>query len=602
MSVDAAPASPLLLGGHVQRLRIASGLILFTFAFFHFLNHALGLWSLGVMEAFQEGREAVTRSLAGTIALFGAFFTHIGLNLYKTARRSTWRMPVWEAVQILLGLTILPLLMYHAAPIAAAARMEGADTPYAELLPRLWGELAWLQTLLLLVVWTHGCIGLHFWLRLSRFYRRIAPLLFTIAVLLPALALAGFSVAGRDAVAKAEAEAAETSNAGADGYGGYEAGGYDYGSGAGYESGPGGYGDAYSTPAAADPALTATQVGDIAVWTALALIALLFAILALRRLSLLWRRRLRIGYSAGPSIRTPVGPTLLEISRVHGVPHSSVCGGRARCSTCRVRVEIGADALPPPSPSELATLSHIGAPSDVRLACQVRPGDDLLIVRLVRPPDEGRALLTMSGDEAGVERTLAVLFLDIRGFTTLSEKRLPYDTVFLLNRFFGEIGEVLNTSGGWIDKYLGDGLMALFGINQPVDVACRAALSAAMAIDASLERLNRELESELPAPLKIGIGLHVGPLVLGRIGHRSSAATTVIGPVVNAASRLEGLTKEHGVQIVASAALCRQAGLSDGAFSATDVTVRGTLEPIEVFLIERGNALAPHLEAAKPAA
>ncbi len=611
MSVDAAPASPLLLGGHIQRLRIASGLILFTFAFFHFLNHAFGLWSLEIMEAFQEGREAVTRSLAGTIVLFGAFFTHIGLNLYKTARRSTWRMPIWEAVQILLGLTILPLLMYHAAPIAAAARMEGADTPYGDLLPRLWGELAWIQTLLLLVVWTHGCIGLHFWLRLSRVYRRIAPLLFTIAVLLPALALAGFSVAGRDAVAKAEAETADASASG-DSYGGYggggydsggyDSGGYDYGSGAGYESGPGSYGDAYSTPAADTPTLTAAQVGDIAVWSALGLIAAVFAVLALRRLSLLWRRRLRIGYSAGPSISTPVGPTLLEISRVHGVPHSSVCGGRARCSTCRVRVEVGADALPPPSPSESATLSHIGAPSDVRLACQVRPGDDLLVVRLVRPPDEQRALLAGSGDEAGVERTLAVVFLDIRGFTTLSEKRLPYDTVFLLNRFFGEVGEVLNASGGWIDKYLGDGLMALFGINQPVDVACRAALSAAMAIDSSLERLNRELEGELPAPLKIGIGLHVGPLVLGRIGHRSSAATTVIGPVVNAASRLEGLTKEHGVQIVASAALCREAGLADGAFPATEVTVRGTREPIEVFLIDRGGALAPYLEAAMPAA
>lgn len=612
MRTDGISSAPLLLGGHLQRLRIASGLVLFTFAFFHFLNHALGLWSIEVMEAFQEGREAVTRSLPGTIILFGAFFTHIGLNLYKTSRRTTWRMPVWEATQILLGLTILPLLMYHAAFMAAMERLEGTETPYSDVLPHLWGELAWLQSLLLLIVWVHGCIGLHFWLRLVRFYRRVAPVLFAIAILVPTLALAGFSVAGRDAIAEAEAAAAEVSAASPGGRasdGGQGASGWDdygYGSdtgGAGY-GGYGGYGDAYAPPADPAPRLTAAQTRAVAVWSALGLIAAVFLALALRRLMLLWRRRMQIGYSGGPTVLTPVGPTLLEISRLHRVPHSSVCGGRGRCSTCRVRIETGGDTLPPPSTAEAATLDHIGAPREVRLACQVRPGNDLLVVRLVQPPAQGGALLAAGSDGDGVERTLAVLFLDIRGFTTLSEARLPYDTVFLLNRFFSEIGDVLNESGGWIDKYLGDGLMALFGLNQPTEAACRSALVAAMKIDAALERVNDELSGELPAPLRIGMGLHVGPLVLGRIGHRASAATTVIGPAVNTASRLEALTKEHGVQIIASAAVGREAGLPEGAFPETTVTVRGTREPIKVLLIDRGRALAAHVEAGekRPAA
>jgi adenylate cyclase len=182
------------------------------------------------------------------------------------------------------------------------------------------------------------------------------------------------------------------------------------------------------------------------------------------------------------------------------------------------------------------------------------------VTRLVKPPDERRPAFAAASESAGVERTLAVLFLDIRGFTTLSEARLPYDTVFLLNRFFGEVGGALTASGGWIDKYLGDGLMALFGLNQSTEDACRAALDAATRIDAVLDRLNRELGDEIASPLRIGIGLHVGPLVLGRIGHSSSAATTVIGPVVNVASRLEALTKEHGVQIIASASLAKRAG------------------------------------------
>ena len=118
-----------------------------------------------------------------------------------------------------------------------------------------------------------------------------------------------------------------------------------------------------------------------------------------------------------------------------------------------------------------------------------------------------------------------------------------------------------------------------------------------MHIDAALERLNRELHGELTAPLKIGIGLHIGPLVLGRIGHRGSAATTVIGPAVNVASRLESLTKEHGVQIVASADLARQAGLPASAFPEVSVTVRGASGPVDVLLIAKGSDLAPYLAA-----
>ena len=170
--------------------------------------------------------------------------------------------------------------------------------------------------------------------------------------------------------------------------------------------------------------------------------------------------------------------------------------------------------------------------------------------------------------------------------------------MFLLNRFFGEIGEATNAAGGWIDKYMGDGMMALFGINQPADAACRSALFASMHIDAALDRLNRELTNELSSPLKIGIGLHVGPLVLGRIGHRASAATTVIGPAVNVASRLESLTKEHGVQIIASSAVTEKAGLPADAFPEIAVTVRGTSEPVRVRLIARGGDLAPFLTVA----
>ena len=206
-----APASPLLAGTVLQRLRITSGLILFAFALTHFLNHALGLWSLDVMEVVQSWRTAVTRSTVGTIVLAGAFLTHVTLNLTKLALRSTWRMPIWEAVQIALGLSIPVLLVYHASYMRSHHLIDGSETPYFETLPGMWNNGALQQSTLLLLVWTHGCIGLHYWLRLGRFYRRIAPVLLGVAVLVPAMALAGFSVAGRqaaDLAAQIEAESA----------------------------------------------------------------------------------------------------------------------------------------------------------------------------------------------------------------------------------------------------------------------------------------------------------------------------------------------------------------------------------------------------------
>ncbi len=341
-----APASPLLRGSVAQRLRIGSGLILFTFALTHFLNHALGLFGIEAMEMAQEWRTAMTRSVVGTFVLAAALATHMGLNLYKVARRSTWRMPVWEAVQIVLGLSIPVMLFWHGAYMRGLHVLEGSDTRYSDMLLGLWSNWALWQTVLLLLVWVHGCIGLHFWLRLSPKYRRVAPVLFAAAVLVPALALSGFMVAGREAAAIA-AEKAVAATVELDEYGNPIASApasvqYDeYGSPIASAAPAGVEYDEYGYPiaAAAGPALKATDVQLYAYWFAWALLAMVAATLAIRTLLRRRGRRARLTYTAGPSLLAPVGPTLLELSRMFGVPHASICGGRARCSTCRVRIE-----------------------------------------------------------------------------------------------------------------------------------------------------------------------------------------------------------------------------------------------------------------------
>src|SRR5688572_19895862 len=172
------------------------------------------------MDAAQAWRTAVTRSDVGTAVLGGALAVHFVLALYKTAQRSTWRMPAWEAVQIALGLAIPLLLVEHLLAMRGHHVLDRADTTYSETVSDVWSNSGLTQAVLLLVVWTHACIGLHFWLRLARFYRRAAPFLLAAAVLVPALALAGFVVAGRDAAELAATrQAAAQSPAFDDAYG-----------------------------------------------------------------------------------------------------------------------------------------------------------------------------------------------------------------------------------------------------------------------------------------------------------------------------------------------------------------------------------------------
>lgn len=180
-----------------QVLRLASGLVLFTFALTHFLNHALGHISLEAMSEVQDVRRALWRSWPGTILLYGAAFVHIGLGLWKIVNRRTWRMPAWEALQIGLGIIIPFLLVRHLAATRGLNQFYGFNDTYTAELRLLWPGLAERQTLLLLVVWLHGTIGLHHWLKTKTWYARWSPVLLALAVLVPTVAITGWIEAGR---------------------------------------------------------------------------------------------------------------------------------------------------------------------------------------------------------------------------------------------------------------------------------------------------------------------------------------------------------------------------------------------------------------------
>ena len=209
-------------------------------------------------------------------------------------------------------------------------------------------------------------------------------------------------------------------------------------------------------------------------------IALVFAARGVRSLRERQRGMLTVSYP-NRQVRVPKGLSVLEASLRFNVPHASVCGGRARCSTCRVRVVSDRGALPRPSGREAFVLARVGASADpsIRLACQLRPQSDIAVIPVL-PPNVGADFVRgRHRINIGEERYIVSMFVDMRGSTKLAEARLPFDIVFLINRFVEAASQAVTDAGGQPNQFIGDGVLALFGLDVDPATACRQALRAA---------------------------------------------------------------------------------------------------------------------------
>ncbi len=540
----------------MPQLRIASGLILFTFAITHFINHGLGLISIEVMQAGQDVRLWVTQGSLGTVLLIAAAVVHFVLGLAKFIDTRTWRLGKRDIIQLIFGLLIPVFLIRHVLGTRGIQEMFGIEADYDYALWAMWPNEALSQAVLMTLVWVHGCIGIHHWLIVRPWYSRSLWFWYALAVSIPALAFAGYVAAGRVSALQSN----------------------------------------YSNPFTAEQYATfvsTLQVTNAVYYVLLAgALGIWLLLLAGQRFS----RRVVVTYANGPTVPASRGLSVLDISRVNRIPHASVCGGRARCSTCRVRVIEGNETLPLPSEAEIKVLKRVAAPANVRLACQLRPTADLTISTLMPGNVDATRGAAIDRYHWGVEQDVTILFCDLRGFTKMSEGKLSYDVVFLLNQFLGRMAEAIQDSGGYVDKFMGDGIMAIFGMETSVQDSAINAIEAARAMGGVLDGLNQSLQDELPVPLQIGIGLNTGSVVLGRIGagHRTDAAAriTALGETVNTASRLEGLTKSLDVQIIVSNSTIEASGLTpDERMERRSVDVRGLSQSIMVHAAQRATDL-----------
>jgi adenylate cyclase len=539
-------------------LRLASALVLLAFVVCHLTAHSFLLISLERAGAALDILMYPWRTAVGTAILVSALLAHYSNALWSIYVRRSLRLSRWEWWQLGLGLCIPLLLMLHVVGTRIAEGALGVTSRYSSVLLMQWQLSPWLgvlQVAAVLTVWIHACIGIHFWLRTKTWYVRRRPFFVAVALLLPTFALSGYVSAGNQVLRAAQNP--------------------DY--------------VKVSLEASNLTDKKRAEIGRIArVGSAiyLALTLLPFAGRGVRGWVYRHRRRPLLTHSNGQTVPMLPGATVLETLRENGIPHASVCGGRARCTTCRILVTKGLRNLPEPSALEAKALARIGAAPGMRLACQIRPSADISVMPLLAADAMAADGMVRAGLE-GSERPITVMFVDLRGATILGEAKLPYDLLYILNQFFDEMIKALNATNGYYSQFTGDGLMALYGLNanDPATGAADA-LRGAREMLARVAQLNSRLRGDLPQPMRIGIGIHFSEAIVGAMGPPGSQIITAIGDTVNACKRLESLTKEYDCAVVVSRRAADMAGLDVKGRKLHQASVQGRTQTVEFYALK----------------
>jgi len=452
-------------------LRFASGVVLFVYLAAHLINHALGLISLAVAETGLDYAMQVWQSRAGTFLLYGAALVHVGLAFEAVyQRRTLLRMPFRDVLRIALGLNLPVLLIAHAASTRLAAEFYDYQLFYADVVRDLWQSGSQMRQFAILAPgWIHGCLGLQAALGRTRWWRRSMPVLFGAFLVVPILSALGFLEMQRELTWFNTMD-------------------------------PKGHGPSVQTMEGI------ARWRDRAVDVYLALVACLFA----ARLARWGYERLRgatieIAYPDA-RVRAPAGWSVLEASRANHIAHASACGGRARCSTCRVRVLQGAEHCPPPGRNERLTLERIAATPDMRLACQLRPTGPVSVAPL---GDVGTA-----AEHVAHEEVCAFISFDLLNRDALAQGMLPQDMHWALGDLHRAFEAATRRQRGAV-VHIGHGhALAAFALGRDARRGCGRAIAAIEELAGEFARASDRLGEHWPLDLRVALAAHVGPVLI----------------------------------------------------------------------------------------
>ena len=543
----------------VRRSRTISGCILFFYVFTHLLNHSLGLISLDTME---QGRAIFLRFWRHDVlfyVLYGALLIHFLLGVYALARRRSFRMSRKEWIRNSSAVLIPFFLASHLSVTLWGSRFLGLNDSYAFMIisTYIFDPFGYIILgLMLMLVWTHGSIGIIGLIEFREFYSKRRGLFQGLILGLPLIAYGGYI--------RASIELSEAS-----------------------QSNPITILELISnsnfTAEIGEKIVSLSDLLQFLVYPIL--LSLFVAFYFIRNLLEKRFNSIQVQYTDGTNINVSRGSSLLEASHKAGRYHESVCGGRGRCTTCRVRVTSSLGELPKPNKIEQSVINRLNFDQSLRLACQLRPETDIEINPLIKLVNHDKQNLRFSNQEnlSGIEKETVIMFCDLRGFTRLSDGKMPFDVVFILNKYFKLVTDAVEENKGRIDKFIGDGVMAIFDKDTTISNNCKNALKGAAMITTYLNELNDELSTDDIEPLRLGIGIHSGNAIIGKMGYGEASTDTAIGDTVNVASRLEQLTKDYSCQLMFSSIVAENAELDKTKLNSVKTKIRGKKDYLEAF-------------------
>jgi adenylate cyclase len=283
--------------------------------------------------------------------------------------------------------------------------------------------------------------------------------------------------------------------------------------------------------------------------------------------------------------------SILNASLEAGIPHFHACGGKAKCSTCRILVLEGLENISPINKKEALLRTKIPFPDTVRLACQsfVTKGN-ITIERIIKDELDFTLFLhnntfEKKNQQLGVEKELVLFFLDIKNFTPFVESYLPFDVIHVVRRLFFIFNNVIGKLNGKIIETAGDGLYAVFGLDTNTREAADRAIEASRLIVQELNTLNEEyLKKYFFTFFEVGIGIHLGKVIIGKVRIADKYTESIMGIPVNIAARLQGMTRELNNNIIISEEVAKR---SNASFTTplTNVKLKGIDNEIPVYLI-----------------
>lgn len=247
---------------------------------------------------------------------------------------------------------------------------------------------------------------------------------------------------------------------------------------------------------------------------------------------------------------------LLDASLQAGIRHTHVCGGHARCSTCRVLITQGLEHCRPRSESEQLMSSNLGLPDNIRLACQTCIDGDISMRRLAVDDLDTQIIreqLSKGGSSAlGLERDVAVMFVDLANYTSFAESLPAFDVVHVLNRYYLTMNRVVEAHHGVISDVAGDGMLVLFGACGKAEGQVMDAIRTVRAMHQEMIDFNAYLERMYQRGFGLRAGIHYGSAIVGNFSTGPMSKVAAIGDTVNLASRIEQANKRFGSHLLIS--------------------------------------------------